>query len=76
MFFCWIFLFRSYVAQICSVNWETEQYNSVLEITVSGNTEMGTRHLYWILSALHLQCTKVQGLELMVHEFRASFQHW
>jgi hypothetical protein len=35
---------------------------------------MGTRHLYWILSALHLQCTKVQGLELMVHVFRVSTQ--
>jgi hypothetical protein len=39
-------------------NWETEHYNSVLEITkitrprilISGNTKIGTRHLYWILT--------------------------
>ncbi len=41
-------------------NWEIEHYNSVLEITrqhcfISGNTEIGTRHLYWPL-ALPLQC--------------------
>jgi hypothetical protein len=30
--------------------WETEQYNSVLEITVSFlGIHMGTRHSYWIL---------------------------
>jgi hypothetical protein len=33
-------------------NWKTEHYNSVLEITrphsfISGNTSIGTRHLYW-----------------------------
>jgi hypothetical protein len=33
-------------------NWETEHYNSVLEIArplslISGNTSIGTRHLYW-----------------------------
>jgi hypothetical protein len=36
-------------------NWETEHYNSVLEITgprsfISGNTYIGTRYLYWILT--------------------------
>jgi hypothetical protein len=36
-------------------NWEAEHYNSVLEITrlsscISGNTYVGTRHLYWILT--------------------------
>jgi hypothetical protein len=44
-----------------SGNWETEHYNSVLEITrprsfISGNTKIETRHFYWILPALHLQC--------------------
>jgi hypothetical protein len=35
-------------------NWETEHYNSVLEIMrphrvfISGNTSIGTRYLYWI----------------------------
>ncbi len=42
-------------------NWETEHYNSVLEITsprsiISGITLIGTRHFYWILTALNLQC--------------------
>ncbi len=36
-------------------NWDTEHYNSVLEITrlhsfISVNTKMGTSHLYWILT--------------------------
>ncbi len=36
-------------------NWETEHYNSVFERTrlrcfISGNTYIGTRHLYWILA--------------------------
>jgi hypothetical protein len=36
-------------------NWETEHYNSVLEITrprsfISGNSKIRTRHLYWILT--------------------------
>ncbi len=36
-------------------NWETEHYNSVLEIMrphsfFSGNTLIGARHLYWILT--------------------------
>ncbi len=36
-------------------NWETEHYHSALEIRrlhsfISGNTWMGTRHLYWILN--------------------------
>jgi hypothetical protein len=45
-----------YLSQIHKCrNWETEHYNSVLEITrlhsfISGNTWMGTRHLYWILT--------------------------
>jgi hypothetical protein len=35
-------------------NWETEHYNSVLEIArlynfISGNTEIRTRHLYWTI---------------------------
>jgi hypothetical protein len=38
-----------------SRNWETEHYNSALEIRrlhrfISGNKKMGTRHLYWILT--------------------------
>jgi hypothetical protein len=38
-------------------NWETEHYNSVLEIKrprsfISGNTQIGTKHLYWILTTL------------------------
>jgi hypothetical protein len=46
-------------------NWKTEHYKSVLEIQFQGVTvsflgkHIGTRHLYWILtasSALHLQC--------------------
>ncbi len=37
-------------------NWETEHYNAVLEIRrlhsfISGNTLMGTRHLFWILTS-------------------------
>jgi hypothetical protein len=42
--------------EIQYVNWDTEHYNSVLEIRrlpnsfISGNTEMGTRQLYWILT--------------------------
>jgi hypothetical protein len=36
-------------------NWESEHYNSFLEITrlhsfISGNTLLGPRHLYWILA--------------------------
>jgi hypothetical protein len=36
-------------------NWETEHYNSILEVTrpnsfISGNTSMENRHLYWILT--------------------------
>ncbi len=36
-------------------NWETEHYNSVLEITrlrrfIFGNTSIGTRNFYWILT--------------------------
>ncbi len=42
-------------------NWDTERYDSVLEITrprsfISGNTYTGIRHLYWILTGPHLQC--------------------
>jgi hypothetical protein len=37
-------------------NWGTEYYTSVLEITsprsfISGNTSIGTKHLYWILTS-------------------------
>jgi hypothetical protein len=47
-----IYLNRSQIHE-CG-NWETEHYNSVLEITrlrsfISDNTEIGTRHLYGIL---------------------------
>ncbi len=42
-------------------NWETEHYNSVLEITrphrfISWNTSIGTRYLYWILTGPSLAC--------------------
>jgi hypothetical protein len=44
-----------------SVGVGTVYYNFVLEITrlhsfISGNTKLGTRHLYGFLPALHLQC--------------------
>jgi hypothetical protein len=48
-------------------NWETEHYNSVLEIRrlhcfISGNTQMGTRYLYWILTGpSFLQCMQLTG---------------
>ncbi len=48
----WKYINRTQILE-CA-NWETKHYNSVLEITrlrsfISGNTEIGTRHLYWIL---------------------------
>jgi hypothetical protein len=46
------------------MDWETDHHNSVLEIRrlhsfISGNTQMGTRHLQYIgfSPALYLQCT-------------------
>ncbi len=52
-------------------NWETEQCNSVLEITrlrsfISGNTEIGIRHLYWILT----------GPSFEVHDGGSSSEVW
>jgi hypothetical protein len=49
----WEYINRSQIHE-CG-NWETEHYNSVLEITrtrsfISGNASIGTRHLYWILT--------------------------
>ncbi len=48
----WEYIDRSQIHE-CEY-WETEQYNSVLEVTrprsvISGNTWIGTRHLYWFL---------------------------
>ena len=50
----WEYINRSQIHE-CG-KWETEQYNSVLEITrphsfIDGNTKIGTRHLYWILTS-------------------------
>ncbi len=41
-------------------NWEAEYYNYVWEITrqrsfISGNTLIGTKHLFWILTGPHFQ---------------------
>ncbi len=45
-------------------NRETEHYNFVLEITrsqsfISGNTPIGTRHLYWILTGPSFACRQI-----------------
>ena len=58
----WIYKFLIYIYK-CG-NWETEHFNSFLEITrprsfISENTWIGTSHLYWILTGSSLQCVPV-----------------